>query len=1023
MHSNKFLLTLFLIYLAIYPSANTAAPSNNTHHALMGHGNNPPIKAVVPESFPPFYFTDKEGLPYGMAIEVMNEIDHHAGYLTKYSIKKSWAEVFKSIENGEAQIIPNLGITEERKKHYFFTVPYVETQVGVFTRTESKIRNEKELKKLHIGVIKNNIGKKVASQHDIKKVTEFNTIKDAYSSLMKNKIDAIIYPRIIAIKDAKLLNISHQIHDTKITLLTIKRAIAVSKKYPEIYQHLNKAIEIYLKTQSYKDTYTTWHEVPLESLSTKELILIDLLILLFSIFVLVYIWKKNKFSTREPGNKNSIIWLSSLILILITATTLVTGTTLYILYETSFNEQRQRLIDSVKSRANFIKTIARYNLNEHPKSKEGDTAYERTLSQIKNAHEKFRGLGKTGEYTMAKFDNKEIVFILSQRHSHSTLSERITIDEKRAAPMRLALFGHSGTIIDKDYRNETVLSAYEPIRILKLGLVAKIDLAEIRKPFIDSALYILGISILVSFFGALLFFRIMMPVIKKIKDTEQRFHQLFRNNQSIAFLINPKNSRIIDANIAATNFYGYSIAELSTYNLNILYPDSSSVMTSQLQQALNGENTIFVTKHRLQNGEVRDVEILTSPVEIEDEIIIYYVVTDITERINKEHKYQQLQREIEQTRKMDALGQLTGGIAHDFNNILGIIMGYTGLTREKLNDYNDSKIIEYLDHVLTASDRAKDLISSMMLFSRTEIGATEVLNITPLVKEDMKMLRSIIPSSIKIETHIDDNLPSTLIEPVKLQQIIMNLCVNARDAMHDKGNLTVQLKMQTETHQQCQICYDDINGDWLELSITDTGDGMTDDIVHHLFEPFFTTKEKNKGTGMGMSVVHGIVKSLDGHILIDTEINKGTTISILFKPAYKTTEPSQETDTSNILLMRNKTILIVDDEENLAKLLAEMLDTNGCQCEIYTSPLEALTAFQAEPNKFDLIISDQTMPELTGLEMIKRIRIIRPDIPAIISTGYSNSIDNRIANENDISLLNKPLLSADLTTAINKIFK
>lgn len=1023
MHSNKFLLSLLLICLSIYPIVNTASSSRDAHDALVGHENNLPLKAVIPESFPPFYFTDKEGLPYGMAIEVMNEIDHHAGYLTKYSIKKSWAEVFKSIKNGEAQIIPNLGITEERKKHYFFTTPYVETEVGVFTSIDSKFSNQKELIKSHIGVINKNIGKKVAGQLDIKKVTEFNSIQEAYSALTKNEIDAVIYPRIIALSDAESLGIGHQIYDTKITLLTIKRAIAVSKKHPEIYKRLNSAINIYLQTQSYKDTYTTWHESAPNSLSTKELILINCFILFISISFFVYIWKKKNFSTNESGGKNSVLWILSLILILITATTLVTGATLYILYETSFNEQRQRLIDSVKSRTKFIEAIARYDLNEHPKNKEGVLAYERTLSQIKSAHEKFRGFGKTGEYTMAKLADKEIVFILSQRHSNLISPERISVDEERAAPMRLALFGHSGTVIDKDYRGETVLSAYEPIKILKLGIVAKIDLAEIRKPFIDSALYILGIVILVSFFGALLFYRIMMPVIKQIKDTEQRFHQLFRNNQTIAFLINPKNARIIDANIAATTFYGYSITELSTYNLNILYPDSSSEMNMQLQQALNGENTLFVTQHRLQNGEIRDVEILTSPVEIEDEVVLYYVVTDITERTNKEHEYLQLQREIEQTRKMDALGQLTGGIAHDFNNMLGIIMGYTSLTREKLSEYHDNKMVEYLDHVLTASDRAKELISSMMLFSRTEVGATEVLNITPLVKEDMKMLRSIIPSSIEIETHIDNNLPSTLIEPVKLQQIIMNLCVNARDAMHDKGNLTVQLKMQTEMHQHCQICYDDINGDWLELSISDTGSGMTDDIVHHLFEPFFTTKEKNKGTGMGMSVVHGIVKSLGGHILIDTEINKGTTISILFKPVYQTTELDQKSDTSNTLKMHNITILIVDDEENLAKVVAEMLNTNDCQSEIYTSPLEALSAFQAEPNKFDLIISDQTMPELTGLEMIKRIRMTKPDIPAIIATGYSNSIDDRIANENDILLLEKPLMKVDLTTAINKVFK
>ncbi len=1023
MHLNKLLLSLLFICFSIYPVVNNAAPSHDPHNMMIGHENNPPLKAVVPESFPPFYFTNDEGLPYGMAIEVMNEVDHHAGYLTQYSVKKSWTDVFKSIENGEAQIIPNLGITEERKKHYFFTRPYVETEVGIFTREDSKFHNTKELKKLHIGVVEKNIGAKVARQHDIKKVTTFNSIKDAYSALIANKIDAIIYPRIIALSDAEALNISHYIYDTKITLLTIKRAIAISKKHPEIYQRLNHALEHYMNTQNYQDTYTAWHHAPPSSYSTKELILINFFILIASISIFVYIWKKSNFSTHESGNKNSIIWILTLILILITATTLVAGTTLYVLYETSFNEQRQRLIDSVKSRARFIESVARYDLKEYSEKRKGVTAYERTVSQIVDAHDKFRGFGKTGEFTMARLHNKEIVFILSQRHSHLTSPINISIKDERAAPMRLALFGHSGTTIDKDYRGITVLSAYEPIKVLKLGIVAKIDLSEIRKPFIDSALYILSIVILVSFFGAMLFFKIMMPVIKQIKDTEQRFHQLFRNNQSIAFLINPNNSRIIDANKAAIEFYGYTHAELCTYNLGILYPETSSEINEQISQALSGQKTLFTTEHRLQNGEARIVEILTNPVEIDNKTIIYYVVTDITEKINQELEYQQLQKEIEQTRKMEALGQLTGGIAHDFNNMLGIIMGYTSLSREKLSDAHDDKVIEYLDHVLTASDRAKELISSMMLFSRTEAGTNEALDIAPLVKEDMKMLRSIIPSSIEIETHIDDNLPAALIEPVKLQQIIMNLCVNARDAMHDKGNLIVQLKMQTETHQHCQICYDDINGDWLVLSISDTGTGMSDDIVHHLFEPFFTTKEKNKGTGMGMSVVHGIVKSLGGHILIDTEINKGTTISILFKPVYQTTELDKKSDTSNTLKMHNKTILIVDDEENLAKVVAEMLNTNDCQSEIYTSPLEALSAFQAEPNKFDLIISDQTMPELTGLEMIKRIRMTKPDMPAIIATGYSNSIDDRIANENNILLLEKPIMKVDLTTAINKVFK
>ncbi|MCK4708616.1 MAG: transporter substrate-binding domain-containing protein, partial [Gammaproteobacteria bacterium] len=257
---------------------------------VSNHQNNPSIIAAVAPSFPPFYYTDQEGLPYGMAIEVMNEIDHHAGYFTKFIVKKSWADVFKSIESGEADIIPNLGITEARKKLYFFTKPYIETKINVFTKVGKQFGKITRLADKRIGVVKSNVGSKIAAQLKFKKVHSFDSLELAYAALSNNKIDAIIYPRLIAIKAAKSSGFSDIIYDTKITLKTIQRAIAISKRHPEIYKKLDTALTSYMQTQEFQDTFTAWNGKPPEIFTISELVIFDLLILFLAITFFIYLW-------------------------------------------------------------------------------------------------------------------------------------------------------------------------------------------------------------------------------------------------------------------------------------------------------------------------------------------------------------------------------------------------------------------------------------------------------------------------------------------------------------------------------------------------------------------------------------------------------------------------------------------------------------------------------------------------------------------------------------------------------------
>jgi PAS domain S-box-containing protein len=516
----------------------------------------------------------------------------------------------------------------------------------------------------------------------------------------------------------------------------------------------------------------------------------------------------------------------------------------------------------------------------------------------------------------------------------------------------------------------------------------------------------------------------MQPIIKKIKQTEERFQQLFRYNHAVALIVDPSNSRIIEANNAAIDFYRYNLKELVSYSFDIFLPDQSQSTLLQLKQSLEFDGSTVTTKHRLQNGDICDVEVVSNPVEISNETLIYVVITDITEKLKTEKANVQLNKELEQARKMEALGQLTGGIAHDFNNMLGIIMGYTELSLEITSSRGDEKIPSFLKQVMTASNKAKDLIASMMLFSRTDDDSAQTVNISPLVKEDVKMLRSIIPTSIEIKTQIDQDLPDVSIEPVKLQQLIMNLCVNARDAMDGQGLLSINLSYQEQIHDSCLICYEKIKGSWVELSVTDTGSGMSKEVQQHLFEPFFTTKEKGKGTGMGMAVVHGIVLSLGGHILIDSKIDEGTSIRILFKPVEKDENIIDVTNDSEKLIKgNNEKILVIDDDKGLSNMTGDTLDLFGYQCTCFYSSQQALAAFTQSPNDFDLIFSDQTMPELTGLEMIKKMRKVRKDIPAIIATGYSESINESIAKENDILLFGKPLPKEDLLNAVSSSLK
>lgn len=397
----------------------------------------------------------------------------------------------------------------------------------------------------------------------------------------------------------------------------------------------------------------------------------------------------------------------------------------------------------------------------------------------------------------------------------------------------------------------------------------------------------------------------------------------------------------------------------------------------------------------------------------EGSIFIGYL-RDITERKAAEAERERLGTQLRQAQKMEAIGHLAGGIAHDFNNLLTGIMGYTTLALERVDGSQDEKLVRYLQRARRSGERARDLIQQLLTFSRGQRGEPRALAMGPLVKETVKLLESMLPSSIEIDAQCEEGLPSIEIDPVHAEQVLVNLCVNARDAMQGRGRLSIALQRFEGQGVACASCRRPISGAFLELAVSDTGAGIEPAVLERMFEPFFSTKGPGKGSGMGLATVHGIVHEYAGHILVDSVIGQGSTLRVLLPlraeealPGEGPTEESARARPGNSLEGR---ILLVDDEPAVAEFMQDLLESWGLQVQRYHSGVEACADFSKRPEAVDVAILDQTMPKMTGLESAKRLLERRPDLPVILYTGYGEGLsEEMVARAGLKALLRKPI--------------
>ena len=388
------------------------------------------------------------------------------------------------------------------------------------------------------------------------------------------------------------------------------------------------------------------------------------------------------------------------------------------------------------------------------------------------------------------------------------------------------------------------------------------------------------------------------------------------------------------------------------------------------------------------------------------------IIEDITERRNLEEQFRQAQ-------KMEAIGQLAGGMAHDFNNILGCIMGYAELVATEMSASDPMR--ENLDEVIKASQRAKELVLQILTFSRQQVVERRPMSLLPVVKEALKFVRALLPSTIDIEEHLDVDVPAVLADSTQIHQIIMNLATNAAHAMKDRGGrLKIELSAMSLDASMARTVSNLRAGRYVRLSVSDSGCGMNAAIQQHIFEPFFTTKAPGEGTGLGLSVVHGIMSSHGGAITVSSAPDTGTTFTLYF-PAGGTAAPAIVSRPSTSVRGHGEHILFVDDEPALASLGKKVLEQGGYRVTACTSPLEALAAFRSEPDGYDLVITDLTMPNLTGTALAGELLKLRADVPIILTTGFGRLMSQDQAFALGIrGLLRKPVAAATLIDGVHR---
>jgi PAS domain S-box-containing protein len=504
---------------------------------------------------------------------------------------------------------------------------------------------------------------------------------------------------------------------------------------------------------------------------------------------------------------------------------------------------------------------------------------------------------------------------------------------------------------------------------------------------------------------------------RALRESEERFVKAFGASPNAIAISELPSGRLLEVNDSYVRLSGMSREQLighAAADLG-LWP---GIDRAELAMRLSRDGSFRELEARTTNGRGEPLVAMLAAevIEIRGERCIIMTAQDVTERRRIEEAKARLEAELRHAQRLDAIGTLAGGIAHDFNNILGAILAFTELAR--LDSEGNGAVIEHLNEVTRASERAKELVRQILTFSRRQPTERRTIQLRPVVKEVLSLVRSTLPSTIEIASEISGEVAHVHADASQIHQVLLNLCTNAAHAMRERaGRLSVRLLQYTLSSEGARG-RGLAPGDYVRLSVEDTGCGMDAETQKRIFEPFFTTKQQGEGSGLGLSVVHGIIQDHEGAIWVESEPGRGTTVHVILparvvEPAAKSLRP-EETPRG-----RSERVLLIDDELVLCRAAKRILERLNYVVTAETDAPRALSLFRSDPMAFDLVITDLTMPAITGVELASQLLLVRADIPIVLLTGFSANLSAESVEALGIrQLALKPLSASALARTV-----
>ena len=506
----------------------------------------------------------------------------------------------------------------------------------------------------------------------------------------------------------------------------------------------------------------------------------------------------------------------------------------------------------------------------------------------------------------------------------------------------------------------------------------------------------------------------------ELEESESKFRALFKNNHAVMLLINPETGKIIDVNPAACKYYGWAEEVFLQKNITGINTLSEIEIKEEMKKAKEEKRKFFQFSHRLANGEVRDVEVYSGPIEHQGTTLLYSIVHDVSERKRSEEEKIKLKEQLLQAQKMESIGRLAGGVAHDFNNMLGVIMGHTELAMLKTSP--EQEIYHDLEVVMKAAERSTQLTRQLLAYARKQTVMPKVIDLNSAVSSMLTMLRRLIPENVKLHWTSSMQTCTIKIDPSQLDQILSNLIINAGDAIDGGGNIRIQSDVISVNENDKKIFEHIQKGEFVVLSVSDDGCGMDDETLANIFEPFFTTKEINKGTGLGLATVYGIVKQNNGFIVVSSKLNEGTRFDIYFPRVEESSQPISLHKEQVETKPGKETILLIEDEEILLDLVCDVLEIQGYNVIPSNDAFEALKKITEHQTFIDMVVTDVIMPGMNGKELVEELRKIQPNIKCLYISGYSGDIISKQGIlESGTFFIQKPFTLKDFGIKIRQI--